>query len=203
MDAARVRRKHFNSRPCERGDLNSYQDYVTRFSISIPAPASGAPHADTGLNLTAQFQFPPLREGRLYCDTDSVKYLDISIPAPARGATRIQAAAWHTWNISIPAPARGATSNGLRSGPRCSFQFPPLREGRRGGVALWFCGQAISIPAPARGATAYGGFDISTSYISIPAPARGATNVKLRRDYATRISIPAPARGATMICEPD
>ena len=32
--------------------------------------------------------------------------------------------------ISIPAPARGATTTALTMLDTCSFQFPPLREGR-------------------------------------------------------------------------
>ena len=99
--------------------------------------------------------------------------------------------------ISIHAPPRGATETGyekskqstfqftpLREGrrsgrfpdlPTCLFQFTPLREGRHSGQAAAYF-RDISIHAPPRGATGQIYAAISAAMaISIHAPPRGAT----------------------------
>ena len=100
----------------------------------------------------------------------------------------------------------------------CTFQFPPLREGRHGRNPRR-CSKSISIPAPPRGATEATIRGLLRLYSSILALTRGAkfglmtsammaTNFNsrpsargdvllLRFILALRISIPAPPRGAT------
>ena len=123
---------NFNSRPCERGDINQTiasikqqisilapargatvilrADAVTR-EISILAPARGATSNRAGSYFNIVFQFSPLREGRpaLFDGVDFPPGI-ISILAPARGATQYH----NTQNLHLPisilAPARGATS---------------------------------------------------------------------------------------------
>ena len=99
------------------------------------------------------------------------------------------------------------------------FQFPLLREGRRGGLKTkigkksYFnsrpsamgdergCGidvlaRVISIHAPPRGATAVAA-RFKQRYISIHAPPRGATLSVALAMWCVLISIHAPPRGAT------
>ena len=122
--------------------------------------------------------------------------------------------------ISIHAPPRGATSVVTPSASaNFTFQFTPLREGRRGSVSL--IGQPnsfqftplregrpystrctmpvllISIHAPPRGATPRCADGRVCKKISIHAPPRGATPVLVRVVSAGCISIHAPPRGAT------
>ena len=107
--SASPRQTNFNSRPSARGDAT-----VTISSCN---------------SLT--FQFTPLREGRRSCADCQFRKYQISIHAPPRGAT-------HGWRgnskkhkISIHAPPRGATTWGRGPSDSTSFQFTPLREGRR------------------------------------------------------------------------
>ena len=102
------------------------------------------------------FQFTPLREGRRtlivaigrlehfnsrpsargdHSADEYVCWANISIHAPPRGATAdgVQCRNW-TGTISIHAPPRGATlATFIDSGGHFTFQFTPLREGRRAG----------------------------------------------------------------------
>ena len=101
---------HFNSRPCERGD--------------VPKIIFSSFFA---------FQFPPLREGRppaARCTSASIAYFN-SRPCE-RGDGLLALQRGDGGQISIPAPARGATRTQPGQKPRPStFQFPPLREGRQ------------------------------------------------------------------------
>ena len=56
-------KRHFNSRPCERGD-GSRESGGSWWPISIHAPARGATKWRHSLRLEVIFQFTPLREGR-------------------------------------------------------------------------------------------------------------------------------------------
>ena len=77
----------------------------------------------------------------------------ISIHAPPRGATYLLGNGVELENISIHAPPRGATKTRTHFWRASTFQFTPLREGRRVAPFLQPLG-AISIHAPPRGATA-------------------------------------------------
>ena len=123
--------------------------------ISIPAPARGATVARLQrLIPPPQISIPaPARGATPQCDHQAGDG-PISIPAPARGATSpmddkrfnridfnsrpcergdlFDGVDFPTGIISIPAPARGATWGfSARYKSSSSFQFPPLREGRR------------------------------------------------------------------------
>ena len=121
----------------------------------------------------------------------------ISIHAPPRGATVKEWVFEHYSLISIHAPPRGATCAGawrllglldfnsrpsargdamswFRSGWR-TFQFTPLREGRRPLVMPRSVTMPISIHAPPRGATTRFIVGEKAVTISIHAPPRGAT----------------------------
>ena len=211
----------FQFPPLREGRLVQVLFHGFTRGISIPAPARGA-------------TFPGKRLGRAW---------GISIPAPARGATRSSTASarWPAYfnsrpcargdggvwsvrywlgNISIPAPARGATSTSWeRSSARSTFQFPPLREGRRMyarglNSVIYFnsrpCARGdglaggrkekmdtISIPAPARGATIFKGDNRSAIKFQFPPLREGRRAAAVRLLPEIKISIPAPARGAT------
>ena len=121
---------NFNSRPSARGDGDIY-------------------YSAWGYD---QFQFTPLREGRrrrrsagrVECyfnsrpsargDMRSENVLiprSISIHAPPRGATNQPPRVTRIGIISIHAPPRGATWSFPPSRDYPTFQFTPLREGRR------------------------------------------------------------------------
>ena len=85
----------------------------------------------------------------------------------------------------------------LPSSPHLTFQFTPLREGRRFRVLLEKLSYAISIHAPPRGATKKLKEGIKGIYISIHAPPRGATFLLSLVRPSSTISIHAPPRGAT------
>ena len=87
----------------------------------------------------------------------------------------------------------------LPSSPHLTFQFTPLREGRRFRVLLEKLSYAISIHAPPRGATKKLKEGIKGIYISIHAPPRGATKKLKEGIKGIYISIHAPPRGATFL----
>ena len=167
----------------------------------------------------ARFQFPPLREGRQWsaAASPSRPYFNsrpcergdheddawtakkcISIPAPARGATLLLIGQ-RIGNLHFNSRPceRGDASVPTRDISATIFQFPPLREGRRGVIYDTATLLSISIPTPARGATVEGVRGEGGPEISIPAPARGATEQLGDNCARYLISIPAPARGAT------
>ena len=122
---------YFNSRPCERGDLKAVVRGAVR-TISIHAPARGATSSGTPTKGdTYDFNSRPCERGDPRTSlTKSPK--SISIHAPARGATKAMASLIDLCVISIHAPARGATWRQCKYWMQRSFQFTPLREGRRG-----------------------------------------------------------------------
>ena len=143
---------HFNSRPCERGDIWSYT--ISSYSpISILAPARGATcYATVYVYRSKYFNSRPCERGdvsSLHIPISKIKisilapargatcnksfceiHVSISILAPARGATDISKNTFFIQCISILAPARGATFWEVFTNGRKTFQFSPLREGR-------------------------------------------------------------------------
>ena len=101
--------RYFNSRPCERGDVDDGLDALPGFD----------------------FNSRPCERGDASRSAGSPRRLGISIHAPARGATCKWWCALQSVPISIHAPARGATYavHGTEGNPD-TFQFTPLREGR-------------------------------------------------------------------------
>ena len=123
-----------------------------------------------------------------------------------------------THMISIHAPPRGATNRRDARPAVPTFQFTPLREGRRirakrSPQAAYFNSRpsargddsettrsrsvSISIHAPPRGATFCGFPTTFPLQISIHAPPRGATKPDPPQSGGSPISIHAPPRGAT------
>ena len=102
-------RSNFNSRPSVRGD--AVVGAVTCRAYT--------------------FQFPPLREGR-QCRTRFIRRINHFNSRPsARGDEGVTHEP-RSRMISIPAPPRGATRVlVLEGGIKATFQFTPLREGRR------------------------------------------------------------------------
>ena len=108
VSATMSRLRDFNSRPSARGDL---RDALWRSA--------------------QEFQFTPLREGRQNLDW-AYKSIKISIHAPPRGATARCSQLYCDVLISIHAPPRGATKGRAHGNIGVTtFQFTPLREGRR------------------------------------------------------------------------
>ena len=129
----------FNSRPSARGDNAAFFAALRAYL----------------------FQFTPLREGRRFYQQRSGRGRPISIHAPPRGATNHLSGGQQHDFISIHAPPRGATRTptafwfGLPT-----FQFTPLREGRRRRSRRTACSGNISIHAPPRGATTASGVPV-------------------------------------------
>ena len=149
-----------------------------------------------------------------------ILFSKISIHAPPRGATQPTNALASSVSISIHAPPRGATLRVSSHDAICSFQFTPLREGRRlfpssprsredyfnsrpsaRGDSLTRFFSKLPIYFNSRpSARGDGVLQITTpnSIISIHAPPRGATaNPLLPPMRLQIISIHAPPRGAT------
>ena len=99
--------------------------------ISIHAPPRGATPANLMPTLSTEFQFTPLREGRRGHQHAGRHHKAISIHAPPRGATLLRDCSAQSDEISIHAPPRGATHLANDLPFVASFQFTPLREGRR------------------------------------------------------------------------
>ena len=120
----------FNSRPSARGDCYPFADGV-QHGISIHAPPRGATILAYPKSDFQEFQFTPLREGRRGIGTRRKDYERISIHAPPRGATARARNSPYIRHISIHAPPRGATLMWRQLKIVATFQFTPLREGRR------------------------------------------------------------------------
>ena len=188
---------NFNSRPSARGD----------------------PHGQGTRPIYSTFQFTPLREGRLriyYCYAP--RYYFNSRPS-ARGDVYLNSMFMHQ-SISIHAPPRGATWQSvpaqlrrctfqftpLREGRRALkiivlllelFQFTPLREGRRGLIRIYSATTDFNSRPSARGDESTENHRSIAGTISIHAPPRGATLKAVLKDATGQISIHAPPRGAT------
>ena len=170
---------NFNSRPSARGDGNWIRKIKT-IDISIHAPPRGAT------------RLPEYWYYSIY----------ISIHAPPRGATRLPLHWKKSARISIHAPPRGATDvMRTRSRRLTSFQFTPLREGRRTACAVAFVRLLISIHAPPRGATMRHRLRLPPSYFNSRPSARGDAACSDTRSHL-QISIHAPPRGATLAMKP-
>ena len=122
----------------------------------------------------------------------------ISIHAPPRGATQHGKAGDAVRHISIHAPPRGATRM-LRM-LQCfeTFQFTPLREGRRPPKAQSIPSRNFNSRPSARGDARHTHLHSCIGYISIHAPPRGATRMPAEKCWIKKISIHAPPRGATL-----
>ncbi len=100
--------------------------------------------------------------------------------------------------ISIHAPPRGATLIRGFSVQSKSFQFTPLREGRRAADVETLPTMEISIHAPPRGATERKQYSaMAEFYFNSRPSARGDVVAPAGYEQMQRISIHAPPRGAT------
>ena len=123
-----------------------------RIPISIHAPPRGATASRNATMRRGTFQFTPLREGRRSGRRLSRRKTPISIHAPPRGATYLLGNGVELENISIHAPPRGATRKGRAHGNiGVTFQFTPLREGRRAGQLRWYVPRYFNSRPSARG----------------------------------------------------
>ena len=110
--AARTEQPHplyFNSRPSARGDIPSMN--ATRRGFL--------------------FQFTPLREGRRAKPRRSIGIYFYFNSRPSARGDGMKVFMKESLRISIHAPPRGATTWTAAGTLRRSFQFTPLREGRR------------------------------------------------------------------------
>ena len=145
---------HFNSRPCERGDV-SPQGNAGAYSL---------------------FQFTPLREGRRYqrCSQSDPSSHFNSRPCERGDLARSGVATGHR-GISIHAPARGATHGFILGVATVRFQFTPLREGRQF-ASTGSAGKKNFNSRPCERGDVGAVPSLDTIRISIHAPARGATH---------------------------
>ena len=130
--------------------------------------------------------------------------MKISIHAPPRGATRFAVIVKKALVISIHAPPRGATIFKFNCCAKRTFQFTPLREGRRMRALLRSGVQNISIHAPPRGATLEEAKkkNVPIQFQFTPLREGRRPDGLLCRGIFP-ISIHAPPRGATtfLVCE--
>ena len=148
------------------------------YPISIHAPPRGAtPIFQRQVRKRGYFNSRPSARGDM-CASRLFRKRQISIHAPPRGATRTR------------------SSDSARS---ATFQFTPLREGRRWGRwAADCCGRYFNSRPSARGDHRRCDERLEANLISIHAPPRGATWQGLPNVItSTGISIHAPPRGAT------
>ena len=125
-------RAYFNSRPSARGDVDRGGARRNRRVISIHAPPRGATLHEKRGKLSGL----------------------ISIHAPPRGATAdVHAGRGKVTDFNSRPSARGDVGFPSLSKSSLSFQFTPLREGRRWQVLGVYLSVHISIHAPPRGAT--------------------------------------------------
>ena len=120
----------------------------------------------------------------------------ISIHAPPRGATDKDCVLFRLQRISIHAPPRGATPTASLLSLMVSFQFTPLREGRRACPNIRAHTSHFNSRPSARGDRTFRLYCHCTK-ISIHAPPRGATHPAQAGSCPELISIHAPPRGAT------
>ena len=169
---------NFNSRPSARGDFNGALTSATVSTISIHAPPRGATRYQRRWNPAIRFQFTPLREGRH--DGERVRFAAwryFNSRPSARGDARTGVDLTLMHFISIHAPPRGATQWRTQTGRKLSFQFTPLREGRRGWRRIW---------------------RRSTTSFQFTLLREGRHNRQSHRETGQPISIHAPPRGGTM-----
>ena len=153
-----------------------------------------------GLYLLADliFQFTPLREGRLTGSAPVFNAFYFNSRPSARGDI-LPLYKYIIAQISIHAPPRGATAHAAQALARQTFQFTPLREGRRRttgkgpGINLYFNSRPSARGDPLAALAGRWRF----CYFNSRPSARGDVHDYggARAGYA--ISIHAPPRGAT------
>ena len=171
---------------------------VSRFFQFTPLREGRHEIQKAGRIKVRKFQFTPLREGRRFPAPAVLKIRPISIHAPPRGATRrrsLRSSNKPDFNsrpsargddtpaprpgsraISIHAPPRGATSVGVSVLEiPTSFQFTPLREGRRAQQHHGVSGLCNFNSRPSARGDIAEVVDKILFHISIHAPPRGAT----------------------------
>ena len=122
---------YFNSRPSARGDQNRFiQKAIFKHFNSRPS-ARGDRFCETRNEAKRRFQFTPLREGRRKLHLTDCVLDEISIHAPPRGATRLRRRTKRRRNFNSRPSARGDETADNNAAIAKSFQFTPLREGRR------------------------------------------------------------------------
>ena len=120
----------FNSRPSARGDGGFGQGDAIE-AISIHAPPRGATANVQPLLLGDKFQFTPLREGRLIPKEKWQFGRDFNSRPSARGDGAFQATTGCTPYFNSRPSARGDVKTRFDCADSWTFQFTPLREGRR------------------------------------------------------------------------
>ena len=210
----------FNSRPSARGDGINTPDDITKLFQFTPLregrrhprdfhnrlfyfnsrPSARGDHAEChNQHGYKDFNSRPSARGDVDWTDDEVWEFLISIHAPPRGATNAEAIADDLIDFNSRPSARGDASTSSRYFAS-TFQFTPLREGRRKpkrGIR-W---QTIFQFTPLREGRPDNRRHFYREYISIHAPPRGATPVRPDFLVQREISIHAPPRGATGTCE--
>ena len=169
---------YFNSRPSARGDILQRPARCLLHDFNSRPSARGDLEQVGDIVGVDKFQFTPLREGRPFSSQgDGRRNRHFNSRPSARGDGVDSDGKPTKAIISIHAPPRGATGSVSLIGQQNSFQFTPLREGRRGQARRRNEHPEISIHAPPRGATGLGDLIVEKVDISIHAPPRGATRV--------------------------
>ena len=186
---------HFNSRPSARGDNFRLRIFTNRILFQFtplregrPTVVSrysrrsrfqftplreGRPAPKHWYSYNKKFQFTPLREGRQNCEGQRSGIPNFNSRPSARGDYYVLGII-NSNTISIHAPPRGATVLKADSLYNLTFQFTPLREGRRKLSTLRSGRTYFNSRPSARGDVGCFRFGICI-LISIHAPPRGAT----------------------------
>ena len=126
--SALTSRKNFNSRPSARGDGNGECPEADE-CISIHAPPRGATRHHQPTSTISYFNSRPSARGDGF--TFNGRHCRrISIHAPPRGATGYHEIGGEGITFQFTPLREGRRSQQTRWHPACQFQFTPLREGR-------------------------------------------------------------------------
>ncbi len=133
--SALTSRKNFNSRPSARGDGNGECPEADE-CISIHAPPRGATRHHQPTSTISYFNSRPSARG----DPQALIFKRLRAYFNSRPSARGDGFTFngrHCRRISIHAPPRGATGYHEIGGEGITFQFTPLREGRRSQQTRW------------------------------------------------------------------
>ena len=192
---SRKRRGRFQFTPLREGRPDGNAQGESLCAISIHAPPRGATSLPHHVGLAGHISIHAPPRG---ATSGALLFLyrpPISIHAPPRGATKSPSQFGTATNFNSRPSARGDV---LRRGQpgRCTFQFTPLREGRRLAADMASFYNLISIHAPPRGATKKSVAVRNGNKFQFT-PLREGRRVAAGATGTVYISIHAPPRGAT------
>ena len=194
LETHRTPRK-FQFTPLREGRPATLTTAARKLLFQFTPLREGRPDGGGAINGNTNFNSRPSARGDDYVIRDGIT-LAISIHAPPRGATKWKRKRKPRRYFNSRPSARGDQSK-KQQRKSATFQFTPLREGRRVRLDL----EAYRLPYFNSRPSARGDEKRKTEWnetlISIHAPPRGATACPRDGRAGLAISIHAPPRGAT------